>query len=88
MNAQIGWPKVTFFRRNLLLDLLMYILELNATLVYKGAASLELENGSIIKYSKKYPPLIHDPFYTGTTWIMTKITNLMVDLETRLDKIL
>ena len=44
---------------------------------------MELENGAIISNSEKYPPMLYDPFSSGTNWIISKLTNLMVDLETK-----
>ena len=50
--------------------------------IAEDASSLELENGTIIEYSEKYPPIIYDPFSIGTDWVIKK-TNLIIDLETR-----
>ncbi|CAF0814108.1 unnamed protein product [Brachionus calyciflorus] len=48
----------------------------------EDASGLELENGTIIEFSEKHPPIIYDPFSIGTNWILKK-TNLIIDLETR-----
>ncbi len=50
---------------------------------FKDATGLEMENGAIISNSEKYPPMLYDPFSSGTNWIISKLTNLMVDLETK-----
>lgn len=48
----------------------------------EDASTLELENGTIIEFSGKHPPIIFDPFSIGTNWVLKK-TNLIIDLETR-----
>ena len=48
---------------------------------------MELENGVIIEESEKHPPLIYDPFAYGTNWILARITDLIIDTITPIEKI-
>jgi hypothetical protein len=65
--------------------LIQYILGENKYMEWRSGdtTTLELENGTIMEMSQKHPPLIFDPFTNGTNWILTKITEMMVDLERR-----
>jgi hypothetical protein len=68
-----------------LLALIQYIIgesEINDWMA-ANATALELENGTIVATSERHPPLISDSFGYGTKWIVSKLTNLVIDMETR-----
>ena len=52
-------------------------------ILFIDATGIEIENGAIILSSEKYPPLIYDPFNTGTEWILSKHTKQIIDLESK-----
>jgi hypothetical protein len=69
--------------KQFLIALVEYIIGENDSLDWmaQNATPLEMENGAIIAVSGQHPPLIYDAFSYGAKWIVSKLTDQVIDIS-------